>query len=62
MMIKIVLFCLLVVGMVHPDVVNKATASMDGDPEHLQLDVVHVDIGKEFTNKHEFTLREHVLQ
>lgn len=48
--------------MVHPDAVYKANASKDGDPKYLQPVVVHIELGKEFTKKHEFTLREHMIQ
>lgn len=47
--------------MVHPDVVIKANASKDDDSKHSQLGVVHIDVRIFFTNKHEFTLREHII-
>lgn len=51
----------LVVVMVHPnavhDVVPEATIYMDVKPSD-----VYVDIGKQFTNKPKFVIREHMLQ
>lgn len=48
--------------MVHPDVVIKASASKDDDPKLLQQVFVHVDVQFYFTNKHEFTICEHILE
>lgn len=44
------------------DVVIKDNTSKDSDPELPQQGVVHVDVRKEFINKHEFILNEHISQ
>lgn len=47
--------------MMHHDAVNKINALEDSVPEDPQPGVVHVDIGKWFITKHEFTLHKHMF-
>lgn len=51
----------MVVGMMYPDVVNKANTPKYGVAEDPQPTFVHVDVGKEFAIKPEFTLCEHMI-
>lgn len=50
------------VGILHPDVVNPANAWEDNVSGVLQLDVLYVDVEKEFNIEYEFTLHDYIFK